>query len=139
MEYIGAPLGTRYNSSGDRAISNRIASKVRRAADDITRVSGASNVSVYAYRRIGGSELVLHLVNYEYDPTADRFKRKRNINVRIKLPPGQYEAQWIRPGDGVAGPLPLPGLVDSSYNLWLKKSAPGSATTTSPPSLARAA
>ena len=49
VEYIAEEFGTKYNQTGDRAIKNRIAGKVRRAAGDITRVAGTSQVSVYAY------------------------------------------------------------------------------------------
>ena len=62
---------------------------------------------MYAYSRKATADHVLHIVNYDYDPTRDRFKTKRNVQVELARPRGRYEAQWIRPGDTAAEILPV--------------------------------
>ncbi|MDX1500837.1 MAG: hypothetical protein R3325_00640 [Thermoanaerobaculia bacterium] len=105
VEYLAEPLGLRYNAAGARSVRDGLTQRVRAVAGDLTRVTGASKVSVFAYRKRGTQERVVHVVNYDYDPTRDRFRRKKKIEIEIEMPEGEYEVTWVRPGDAAGEEL----------------------------------
>jgi hypothetical protein len=102
LRCVIAPSGAANNAQTDGF--KRTAAALRRALSGLTPVLETSAPPAVAINPVlRGNRLVVHLLNYDCDPDADTLVEKRDVKVRVRLPPG-----------AVAGPMTLcePGSPD---------------------------
>jgi len=88
--HFNVDIGRRYADSENAQDKKRIVDEINKFVFPQTKLSSAENVSVFAYEKIGHSSKILHLVNYDFDPIADKFSHKENIVLDVVADTSTY-------------------------------------------------
>ncbi|MHB1160832.1 MAG: hypothetical protein ACYC3V_10960 [Chloroflexota bacterium] len=85
--YVKSDLGAGYRSDRGEGVLGRVAGIMKTLVPAETQTNASRQVGLFTYWDAQGSTL-LHLVNYDYDPTRQGFNRQTGIDVEVPLSSG---------------------------------------------------
>jgi len=85
---LSEDLGWRYLGTHDPAVRQELESLVDRYADPVTFPSAHRTLNALAYGREGGSQLVVHLINYNYSIDTDEVTPTGPFTFMMHVPDG---------------------------------------------------
>lgn len=96
--YYPENIGSQYKGTGDASYRETIVNEVNTYVQPQTEVLTDGIASVFAYKKEGTSDMILHLVNYDYDPPTDAFDIKENFIVKVLIDTSKsWEAVSLSP------------------------------------------
>ncbi len=83
--HLSAEQEAKLQSAGDRLLTWSGAAKLLKKAGQDVVVDGAENISVLPrhHQDAQGSSLIVHLLNSNYDPSADRYRTQANFRLTL--------------------------------------------------------
>jgi hypothetical protein len=89
-------LGDDYRQTHDPAVRQQLVSLVNDYAGRITTASTVRTLNLLTYERVGGTQLVVHLINYDYDIETDHITATGPFTMTLRPPAGFLDQDNIQ-------------------------------------------
>jgi len=80
--------GDTYRQTHDPAVRQQLVAPVNEYAGRVTTTSAPRTLNILAYERMNGSQLIAHLINYDYDLETDQVTSTVPFTMALQTPAG---------------------------------------------------